>query len=79
MRPKTGQHDIDVKVNRARTFLSHKDKVLVSVLFRGRELAHIEEGHRVLEKILVQLEDVSKVESPPKRSGRRLECRLAPK
>ena len=79
VRPKTGVHDIKVKVDRARGFLNHKDKVLVSVLFRGRELAHIEEGERVIRQILQQLEDIGKVESPPKRSGRRIECRLAPK
>ena len=49
MRPKTGDHDIEVKVNRAREFLEHKDKVIVTVIFRGRELAHIEEGRRVID------------------------------
>src|SRR5205085_6498268 len=45
VRPKTGEHDIDVKINQARKFLEHKDKVLVNVLFRGRELQHIEEAN----------------------------------
>ena len=44
VRPKTGDHDVDTKINQARKFLEHKDKVLVNVLFRGRELQHIEEG-----------------------------------
>src|ERR1700674_1830708 len=44
VRPKTGEHDIDTKVNQARKVLEHNDKVLVNVLFRGRELQHIEEG-----------------------------------
>jgi len=79
VRPKTGEHDITVKVNRAREFLSHKDKVLLSVMFKGRELAHLQEGQRVIESILAQLEDVSKVESPPMRQGRRIVCTLAPK
>ena len=52
VRPKTGDHDIEVKVKRAREFLEHKDKVLVNVLFRGRELAHIDEGRRVMEEVL---------------------------
>ena len=43
LRPKTGDHDIQFKVNQAKKFLKHKDKVQVSVLFRGREMAHIEE------------------------------------
>ena len=79
VRPKTGEHDITVKVNRARDFLTHKDKVLLSVMFRGREMAHIEEGRRVIDGIIKQLEDVSKVESPPRQMGRRIMCTLAPK
>jgi translation initiation factor IF-3 len=79
VRPKTGEHDINVKVNRARDFLEHKDKVLVTVMFRGRELAHVEEGQRVIQEILDQLEDVSRVESPPTQQGRRIVCTLAPK
>jgi translation initiation factor IF-3 len=79
VRPKTGLHDLTVKVNKAREFLSHKDKVIISVVFRGRELAHIEEGRKVLDDVLIQLEDVSRVESPPMHHGRRMVCTLAPK
>jgi translation initiation factor IF-3 len=79
VRPKTGEHDIQVKVNRARQFLAHKDKVLLSVMFRGREMAHVEEGRRVIDEILEQLEDVSRIESPPTQQGRRILCTLAPK
>lgn len=79
VRPKTGVHDIDVKVNRARSFLEHKDKVLISVMFRGREITHVEEGQRVINQMLSQLEDVSKIESGPSRQGRRIICTLAPK
>jgi translation initiation factor IF-3 len=79
VRPKTGVHDITVKVNRARDFLGHKDKVLISVIFRGREMAHVEEGRRVINEILAQLEDVAKVESSPMQQGRRIACTLAPK
>jgi translation initiation factor IF-3 len=79
VRPKTGEHDIDVKVGRAREFLEHKDKVIVSVIYRGRELAHLQEGRRVIDDILVQLADVSRVEAPPAQHGKRLVCTLAPK
>ena len=77
--PKTGEHDIEVKVTRAREFLTHKDKVIVSVVFRGRELAHVEEGQRVIKQVLQSLEDIGKVESPPSQQGRRITCILAPK
>ena len=79
VRPKTGEHDLNVKVNRARQFLLHKDKVLLSVMFRGRELAHVEEGQRVINEILQQLDEVSRIESPPTQQGRRIVCTLAPR
>ena len=58
IRPKTGQHDIDFKINHAREFLEHKDKVTISVIFRGRELAHMEEGRRVLNDFVARLDDI---------------------
>jgi translation initiation factor IF-3 len=79
LRPKTGDHDIEFKVAQARGFLLHKDKVVVSVVFRGREMAHIEEGQRVMKQIVEKLEDVSKMEAPPQQAGRRLTCTLSPK
>ena len=79
IRPKTGEHDIDFKVNHAREFLEHKDKVSVSVIFRGRELAHVEEGRRVLDQFIQQLDDVAKVEMRPSQHGRRIVCILVPR
>jgi translation initiation factor IF-3 len=79
VRPKTGEHDVEVKVNQARKFLEHKDKVLVNVLFRGRELQHIEEGQRIIVGILEKLADVAKVERAPSMEGRRMTAMLAPK
>jgi translation initiation factor IF-3 len=79
VRPKTGDHDIDVKVGRAREFLEHKDKVIVSVIYRGRELAHLQEGRRVIDEILEKLADVGRVEATPVQHGRRLVCTMAPK
>src|SRR5437773_11776523 len=79
VRPKTGDHDIEVKVNQARKFLEKKDKVLVNVLFRGRELQHIEEGKRNIDGILEKLTDIAKVERAPSMEGRRMTAMLAPK
>ena len=79
VRPKTGDHDIQVKVNKAREFLGQKDKVIVTVVFRGRELAHVDEGRKVIDDVLAQLADVSKIEAPPVHHGRRMICTLAPK
>jgi translation initiation factor IF-3 len=79
VRPKTGDHDVITKINQARKFLEHKDKVLVNVLFRGRELQHIEEGRRIIDMILQQLVDVAKVEKAPSMEGKRMTAMLAPK
>src|SRR5262249_41632675 len=79
VRPKTGEHDVETKVNQARKFLEHKDKVLVNVLFRGRELHHIEEGRRIILGMLEKLTDVAKVEKAPSMEGKRMTAMLAPK
>ena len=79
LRPKTGDHDIDVKVNRARDFLSHKDKVKVNILFRGREHAHQDRGREILNAVIEKLQDVAKVEKPPGMEGRMMTAVLAPK
>jgi translation initiation factor IF-3 len=78
LRPQTGQHDITVKLNRARDFLTRRHKVQITVVFRGRELAHKEEGKRLLDEVLAQLADVGKIEQPPQEQGKRLVCTLAP-
>jgi translation initiation factor IF-3 len=79
VRPKTGEHDVVTKINQARKFLEHKDKVLVNVQFRGRELQHIEEGRRVIDMVLEQLADCCKVEQAPRMEGKRMTAMLAPK
>ena len=79
LRPKTGEHDQEVKVKRAREFLSKGDKVLFSMRFRGREMAHYDLGVEMFQNIKQQLEDIAKVESDWNLSGRRLSMVLAPK
>jgi len=78
VRPKTGEHDVDTKVHQARKFLEHNDKVQVTVLFRGREIQHQEEGRRVLDQVLTKLADVGKVERPPAMEGRKMTALLMP-
>ena len=78
VRPKTGEHDVDTKVNRARKFLEHNDKVQVTVIFRGREMQHQEEGRRVLNAVLERLAALGKVERAPAMDGRRMTALVAP-
>ena len=79
VRPKTGEHDIETKVAQARKFLEQNDKVQVNVLFRGREMQHIEEGQRVMNQLMEGLLEHCKVESPPRMEGKRMVALLAPK
>jgi translation initiation factor IF-3 len=76
--PKIDPHDLSIKVNRARGFLERGDRVQFTLRFRGRELAHIDEGRRVFESIKSQLEDISKVDQNYRFEGRRLTMALAP-
>lgn len=79
LRPKIGEHDLMTKVNRARAFLDKKDKVIFSVIFRGRENAHTDEGFKVLQRVIAELGDISKVEQAPTMQGRRIIATVAPK
>ena len=79
LRPRTGQHDIEFKLKQAIGFLQHKDKVQVTVVFRGRELAHIEEGEKVLEQVIQSLSEFGKLEGSPSRQPRRIMCTVTPK
>ena len=78
VRPKTGDHDIDTKIAQARRFLEHNDKVQVTVIFRGREMQHQEEGRRVLEAVLAGLAQIGKVERPPAMDGKKMTALLMP-
>lgn len=78
MRPRTGQHDIDLKVRIATRLLAEGDKVKLSVMFRGRELSHPEVGQEVLDKALTGLGDLVSIEKPPGMEGRFLTVILVP-
>jgi translation initiation factor IF-3 len=79
LRPKTGEHDIDFKIKQAKGFLQHKDKVIVTVIFRGRELAHIDEGRKVMDRVVAELLEVGKLEGSVQNQGKRMMCTLMPK
>lgn len=79
LRPKIGDHDLMTKVNRAKEFLSQKDKVIFSVIFRGRENAHVDEGFKVVQRLQKELEEVAKLEQSPQMQGRRIVVIFAPK
>jgi translation initiation factor IF-3 len=78
LRPKTGEHDINFKVNRMRSFLKEGFKVRVRVLFRGREITYPEIAYEMLMKIAAGLNDVAVVENQPRMEGRSMFMVLAP-
>ncbi len=79
VRPKTGTHDIETKINQAKEFLEHNDKVLLKVQFRGREMQHIEEGKRIIDGMVEKLLEFCKVEKAPMMEGKQMTALLAPK
>jgi len=79
VRPKTGEHDLNTKINHIKKFLDKKDKVKVTVIFRGREITLTNLGKELLEKIVQETEEIAIVEQPPKFEGRTMVMVLAPK
>ena len=69
-RPKTDEHDYQVKLNHGRRFLEKGHKVQVTMVFRGRETVHLDLGKSLMDKFAENLADLAKVESPPTREGR---------
>ena len=79
VRPKTDEHDLQVKIRHIKRFLGQKDKAKVTILFRGREIAYTELGMKVLERIREELKEDALVEQNPKMEGRNMVMILAPK
>lgn len=79
MRPRTDDHDIGFKINNAKRFLADGNKVKVSIMFRGREMAHPELGRALLERVVKELENDSTVEQHPRMEGRNMFLMLGPK
>jgi translation initiation factor IF-3 len=79
LRPKTGEHDVEFKVKQARGFLGDRDKVKVTIQFRGRELAHVDRGRELILGVIASLEDIAKIEKPPSMEGKFMTAVLVPK
>lgn len=79
LRPKIDDHDLDIKVEKSREFLSEGHKVQFTLMFRGREMAHRELGLKTLVEVKQRLADISKVEMEPRMAaGRRMTMLLVP-
>lgn len=78
LHPNTDTHDFDFKAKHASNFLEEGNKVKVSVIFKGRELAYKEHGEELLKQFIERLEEVSKLENEIKFEGRTMHAILAP-
>ncbi len=76
LRPKIADHDVGYKAKQARDFLLDGDQVQVTMLFRGREMSHMDVARVVMDAFIVKLADISKVDRAPKMEGRRLSLLL---
>ena len=77
-RPKIAQHDYDTKKNHVERFLKHRDKVKVTIMFRGREVTHPERGEMILNRLADELGDLAVIEQRPTQDGRNMTMMLAP-
>jgi translation initiation factor IF-3 len=77
-RPKIAQNDYDTKKGHVKRFLLGKDRVKVTIMFRGREVTHPERGTALLEKLAGELSDIAVVEQTPLQDGRNMTMMLAP-
>jgi len=78
LRPKTEEHDYQVKLKRARKFLEEGNKVKLTIMFRGREVTHPQFGTRILERVTQDVSDLGQAESRPSMSGRFMTMVIAP-
>ena len=78
-RPGIEDHDFATKTRHARRFLEEGNKVKVTMMFRGRQIAHPELGREVVDRVATELADISKIESEPKFEGKSMTMILTPK
>lgn len=78
LRPQTDEHDLEYKFKNVQRFLQEGDKAKISVMFRGREIAYVDHGRKLLARLIDLVKDCGAVESPPKLEGKRLTMVLAP-
>lgn len=76
--PGTGDHDIDTKVRQARKFLEQGKPVKVTVRYKKRQIAHVDEGQRVMDKMLEALQDFGKPDHRPRLEGKQLSVQVNP-
>lgn len=77
-RPNTDTHDRGYKFKNVRTFLEDGDKVKVTVIFRGRQIAHADQGKKIMSDLIAEMEDIALIEAKPRMDGRKMIMVLSP-
>lgn len=72
LRPNIGTHDLNVKINHVKKFLKNKEKVRITLRFRGREITHHQLGLDIVNSVITAVSDMSQVDTPPKIEGRQI-------
>jgi translation initiation factor IF-3 len=78
LRPQTEEHDLDYKFKNVRQFLESGDKAKITIMFRGREIAYVDQGFKIMRQLIELVKDVGVVEAPPKVEGKKLIMVLSP-
>jgi translation initiation factor IF-3 len=79
LRPVSGEHDVEVKINQLKKFLEEKHPVSVNIIYKHREMAHRDQGFKIMQKIIEAIQAVGQTIAPPRFEGSRLSVRLVPK
>ena len=79
LRPKTDEHDLQVKIKHIKKFLSQNDKVKITMMFRGREIAYTDLGRKIMEDVQKELAEISVIDQHPRLEGRNMVMIVSPK
>jgi translation initiation factor IF-3 len=79
LRPNIGTHDLEVKLKHIRKFISHGEKVKITLRFKGREISHRELGMDLVNKVVDEISDIAQAEIEPKIEGRQIIAMLIAK
>lgn len=79
IRPKTDEHDLQFKIKHVRRFLEEGNKAKITLVFRGREITHMELGKATMDRLAQEIEDIGIIEVKPKMEGRSMFMIASPK
>jgi len=79
LRPKTDDHDLEFKIKHVRRFLEEGNKAKITLVFRGREITHMDIGRALIDRFAMEIQDIAVIENQPRVEGRNLYMIVAPK